>query len=274
MNYLVSDGVRLTVYFVVFALLAAFEFTRPRRTPSQPRVGRWFSNGSLFFINFFLVRFVLGGAALAAAEFAAERQWGFLNDVSLYWPVKFAIGFLVLDLMLYLQHVLWHALPFLWRFHLVHHSDLDFDVTTAMRVHPAEALIRVFITIGVVVATGIDPWTVLIFETVIAASTQFNHSNIKLTPLIDERLRKGIITPDFHRVHHSPEPEETNSNFGFFLSWWDKLFGTYRESPMTPHNLMQIGLNEYRSADELSLPSLIALPLSARLGAYSFKKEE
>jgi sterol desaturase/sphingolipid hydroxylase (fatty acid hydroxylase superfamily) len=274
MGNLDLDYLRLTVYAVVFVLLAAFEFTRPRRAPSLPRVGRWMTNAALFAINFVLVRFALGGAAYATAQYAAERGWGLLHDVSLSWPVDFAVGFLVLDLTLYLQHVLAHALPFLWRLHIVHHSDLDFDATTAMRFHPVEVLISVFFRIAVVAAMGIAPWTVLAFEVVVSCATLFNHSNVKIPPVTDLRVRTVVITPDFHRTHHSVEPEETNSNFGFFFTWWDKLFGTYRESPVTPHNLMQLGLNEYRSAAELSLFSLLALPFNPRMGAYSFKKEE
>lgn len=274
MSHFFDDEIRLSIYLVVFVLLAAFEFTRPRRVPALPRAGRWFANGVLFLFNFFLIRFAMGGAAVAAAEFAEDRGWGFLSDVSLYWPFKFAIGFLTLDLVLYLQHVLSHAVPIFWRVHLVHHSDLDFDVSTAMRFHPAEALVTMLFRIGVVAAVGIDPWTAFIFETVVAASTQFNHSNVKLTPLIDARMRRWIITPDFHRIHHSPEPEEANSNFGFSISLWDMIFGTYREAPMTPHNVMLIGLNDYRSADELSLPSLLSLPFFARLGSYPFQNKE
>jgi len=274
MGYLNQDYLRLTIYAVVFVLLAAFELTRPRRAPSLPRAGRWFSNAALFAINFVLVRFALGGAAYATAEYAAERGWGLLHDVSLSWPVDFVVEFLFLDLALYLQHVLTHALPFLWRLHIVHHSDLDFDATTAMRFHPVEVLISVFLRIGVVAAMGIAPSTVLAFEVVVFCATLFNHSNVKIPPVTDMRIRTVVITPDFHRTHHSMEPEETNSNFGFFFSWWDKLFGTYREAPVTPHNLMQLGLYEYRSARELSLFSLLALPFNPRMGAYSFKKEE
>ncbi len=268
------DYLRFAIFLGTFITLAIFETTRPRRKLSNPRIGRWFTNLSLTFANELLVKAVLGGAALGAAEYASERGWGFLNDVELSWPVEFVLGFLFLDFMVYLQHVVAHALPFLWRFHMVHHSDLDVDVTTALRFHPLDMLISMFYRIGLVAAMGIDPWTVVLFEIILNASLQFNHSNIKLAPVVDGRLRQFVATPDFHRVHHSSEPEETNSNFGFIISWWDKLCGTYRAEPGMPYNLMQIGLGEYREADELSLQSLITLPASPRMGTYSFKKAE
>ncbi len=268
------DYLRLSVFLGAFGVLAIAEALRPRRKMEAGRMGRWFSNLTLTFFNGILVRLVLGTAAFGAAEFAADRSWGFLNDVELSWPVEFAIGFILLDIMIYLQHVLSHALPFLWRFHLVHHSDLEVDVTTALRFHPVEMFILMFYKIGLVAALGIDPWTVVIYEIGLTVSTQFNHANIKFAPSFDAKLRRFIITPDFHRVHHSMEPEETNSNFGFFLPWWDMLFGTYRPQPAMPHNVMQIGLAEYREPEELSLPALLLMPVNPRMGAYSFGKSE
>ncbi len=268
------DYLRLSIFLGTFGVLAIAETFRPRRKMEQARLGRWFSNLSLTFLGGFFVKLVLGGAAFATAQYAADHGWGFLNDVELSWPVEALIGFLFLDLMIYLQHVLAHALPFFWRFHMVHHSDLEFDVTTALRFHPVEILLSMFYKIGLVAAMGIDPWTVVVFEIVLNSSAQFNHSNIKLSPRLDARLRRFVITPDFHRVHHSLEPEETNSNFGFFLPWWDMLLGTYRPQPAMPHNVMQIGLAEYREAEELGLPSLLLLPVNPRMGSYSFGKSE
>ena len=274
MEHFNPDYLRLSIFLGVFGVLAIIETLHPRRKMEAGRPGRWFTNLSLTFIDGILVRLVLGAAAYGAAQFAADHSWGFLNDVELSWPVEFAIGFIFLDMMVYLQHVLSHALPFLWRFHLVHHSDLEFDVTTALRFHPVETIILMFYKIGLVAAMGIDPWAVVIFEVVHTASVQFNHSNIKFSQAFDAKLRRIIITPDFHRVHHSMEPEETNSNFGFFLPWWDMLFGTYRPRPAVPHNVMQIGLAEYREPEELSLPGLLLMPANPRMGAYSFGKSE
>lgn len=268
------DYLRLSIFLGAFGVLAIAEALRPRRKMEAGRTGRWFSNLSLTFIDGILVRLVLGAASYGAAQFAADRSWGFLNDVELSWPLESAIGFILLDLMVYLQHVLSHALPFLWRFHLVHHSDLEVDVTTALRFHPVETLILTFYKIGLVAALGIDPWTIVIYEAAFIVSTQFNHSNIKFAPSFDAKLRRIIITPDFHRVHHSMEAEETNSNFGFSLPWWDMLFGTYRPQPAVPHNVMQIGLAEYREPEELSLPALLLMPVNPRMGAYSFGKSE
>jgi sterol desaturase/sphingolipid hydroxylase (fatty acid hydroxylase superfamily) len=274
MKYLDADYLQFIFLSAIFILLAAFEFTRPRRKPGHPRPGRWFTNCALTFINFFMVRVALGGAAFAAAEYASQRGWGFLNDLEASWPLEFAIGFVFLDLMIYLQHVLTHALPFLWRLHIVHHSDLDVDATTAMRFHPGEVLISMFFRIGVVAAMGIHSWTVLIYELAYNTALLFIHSNVKLSHAADANIRNVIITPDFHRVHHSAEPEETNSNFGFLFSWWDRLFGTYRPRPVMPHNLMQLGVSEYRRPEELGLYSLLAMPIRARMGAYSFKHEK
>ncbi len=274
MEHFNLDYLRLSIFLGAFGLLAIAEALRPRRKMESGRIGRWFSNISLTFIGVVLVRLVLGTAAFGAAQFAADRGWGFLNDVNLSWPVESAIGFLLLDLMIYLEHVLSHALPFLWRFHLVHHSDLEFDVTTALRFHPIETLILMFYKIGLVAALGIDPWTLVIYEGAYIVSTQFNHANVKLAPSVDVKLRRFIITPDFHRVHHSMEAEETNSNFGFCLPWWDMLLGTYRAQPAMPHNVMQIGLAEYREPEELSLPGLLLVPFNPRMGGYSFGKSE
>ena len=274
MNYAIYDSLHIALLLALFVLLASFEATRPRRKLGQPRPGRWFGNVSLAVVNYLLIRAVLGGASFAAAEYASERGWGFLNDVNLGWPVEFVAGLLFLDLMVYLQHVLTHALPFLWRFHMPHHSDLDLDVTTALRFHPVDVFISIVYRIGVVAASGISPWTVLVYELVYCAALLFAHSNVKLFPNADAGLRNVIVTPDFHRVHHSVEPDETRSNFGFVFSWWDKLLGTYREAPMMPHNLMQLGLEDYRQPAGLTLPDLFAMPLRPKLGDYSFRKSE
>lgn len=268
------DYLMITVFLAVFGLLALLEAAHPRRRMDQPRTGRWFSNLTLAFTDVFLVRFILGAAALGAAQYASDRGWGFLNDVELSFPVEALLGFLFLDFMVYLQHVVSHALPFLWRFHMVHHSDLEFDVTTAFRFHPVEVLIVMFYKIMVVTATGIDPRTMAAYELAYIAATLFNHANYKLAPPLDARLRRVIVTPDFHRVHHSIEPEEANSNFGFCLPWWDVLFGTHRPQPAMPHNVMQLGVSEYREAEELSLFSLLILPFNPRIGNYSFGKGE
>lgn len=268
------DVLRLALWLAGLVVFAVFESAKPRRIASFPGLARRFANISLFLGNYWLVRLAFGGAVVASTEYAEEKRWGFLNDVDLTWPVEFALGILILDLMLYISHAASHALPSLWRFHMVHHSDLDFDVTTSMRFHPVEELATVFYKIGIVSAVGLDAKTVLAYELLHVLATQFNHSNLKLSTAADSGIGTALVTPDFHRIHHSPEVEEANSNFGFVFPWWDKIFGTHRAGPHLPHNLMQVGLADYRAPGGLTLPSLLTMPVSPKLGAYSFKKEE
>lgn len=169
-------------------------------------------------------------------------------------------------ILIYLQHLVAHALPIFWRFHLIHHTDLDFDVTTAARFHPVEIIVSLIYKIGLVIVMGAPPLAVLVFEIILNGSAQFNHSNVKLPDILDRILRKFIITSDYHRIHHSNKPSEINSNYGFFLPYSDYLCGTYRAQPSLPHSEISIGLKEYRKKEELTFPSLIRLPFIAHTG--------
>ncbi|HUV13474.1 MAG TPA: sterol desaturase family protein [Acidobacteriota bacterium] len=178
-------------------------------------------------------------------------------------------GVILLDCSIYFQHVLFHAIPALWRLHMVHHADLDFDVTTGLRFHPIEMLLSVVIKVAVVVVLGTPVLAVLIFEVLLNATAMFNHGNVRLHPAVDRYLRWILVTPDMHRVHHSVIPEETNSNFGFNLPWWDRIFGSYRAQPAAGHGKMEIGLRQFRDPKQLTLLSSLCIPFVGKAGEYT-----
>jgi len=198
--------------------------------------------------------------AVDLARLAQEQGWGLLNQFWMPAWVAVALSVIFLDLVIYLQHVLFHAVPALWQLHRVHHSDLDYDVTTALRFHPIEILLSMVIKLGVVAAFGPPPLAVLIFEILLNGTAMFNHGNIFISQKIDRLLRKILVTPDMHRVHHSILLEETNSNFGFNLPCWDRLFGTYREQPAEGHMKMTLGLEAFRNPQKLHFFSLLMQP--------------
>ena len=204
--------------------------------------------------NTVVVRLLVPLAPVALALLAAERGWGLLNLVALPFWFEVALSVIVLDFVIYLQHVMFHAVPALWRLHRMHHADLDFDVTTGSRFHPVEILLSVLLKMAAVVVIGPPAAAVLIFEVLLNGTSMFNHGNVRLPVSLDRVLRWFVVTPDMHRVHHSDIPAETNSNFGFNLPWWDRLFGTYRAQPALGHENMTIGLDTFREAGELHLP--------------------
>lgn len=208
-----------------------------------------------------LIRLMLPAAAVGAAMTAEARDWGILGLVDLPPWVEIVIALVLLDLAIYAQHVLFHAVPGLWRLHRVHHADLEFDVTTGLRFHPIEIAASMLIKLAAVVAIGAPALGVLIFEVILNATAMFSHSNVGLPPGIDRVLRRVIVTPDMHRVHHSIAVRETNSNFGFNLPWWDRLFGTYRAQPAAGHEAMTIGLPQFRDPAELRLDRMLLQPL-------------
>lgn len=258
--------VRLTAFLGIFAVLALSETIAPRRKLSVSKSWRWFTNLSLMGLNIIIVRLLFGAAFIQTAVFAQENGWGIINYLQAPHWLGFLVTIVFLDFMIYIQHVLSHALPIFWRLHLVHHTDLDFDVTTAARFHPIEIIVSLIYKLGLVIVIGAEPAAVLVFEIILNGSAQFNHSNLNLPIGLDRILRWFIITPDFHRVHHSVKVAETNSNYGFFLPYWDYLCGTYRAQPALSHTDMVIGLKEYRDKGELTLPSLVVLPFVARTG--------
>jgi sterol desaturase/sphingolipid hydroxylase (fatty acid hydroxylase superfamily) len=244
-SYLVQHEpwLRLSAFGAVLAAMALWELRAPRRALGRSRLQRWPANLGLIVLNTALLRLILPMTAIGLAALATERGWGVLNPLALPPWLALAAAVAALDLAMYFQHVLFHAVPALWRLHRVHHADSDFDVTTGVRFHPAEMLISALIKLGAVAALGPPVLAVLVFEVLLNATSMFNHGNVRLPLAADRLLRRLIVTPDMHRVHHSAVPRESNSNFGFALSWWDRLFGTYLAQPAAGHERMTIGVS-------------------------------
>ena len=261
-----ETAVRLGGFLGIFALVALWELARPRRRLTQPRWLRWYANLGVAGLNAALVWFLVPLAPVALAVIAAERGWGLLNLVELPFWLEIALAVVVLDCAIYLQHVLFHAVPALWRLHRMHHADLDFDVTTGSRFHPAEILLSLAIKLAVVVLLGPPAAAMLLFEVLLNATSMFNHGNLRLPARLDRVLRWAVVTPDMHRVHHSDNSAEANSNFGFNLPWWDRLFGTYRAQPRLGHERMTIGLEDFREQEDLHLHRMLAQPLRRGAG--------
>jgi sterol desaturase/sphingolipid hydroxylase (fatty acid hydroxylase superfamily) len=265
--------IRVGSFLPAFILIAIWEVLAQRRSLTVSKKSRWMSNLGITFLNPLVLRLVFPVLALDMAAVAQEKGWGLLNALDFpYWPAV-VIGIILLDLAVYFQHVMFHAIPILWRFHMVHHADLDYDVTTGLRFHPIEIILSMVIKLSVVITLGPPVLAVLIFEVVLNAAAMFNHGNIRLSSKIDEVLRYFIVTPDMHRVHHSVIIRETNSNFGFNLPWWDRLFGTYRSQPAKGHTGMTIGLSQFRDAKRLTLPWILILPFTGNPGNYSFGRQ-
>jgi sterol desaturase/sphingolipid hydroxylase (fatty acid hydroxylase superfamily) len=270
--------IRLGFFFGVLVLMAVWEAVAPRRELVAKKPLRWASNLSLVVVNSIVVRvaFTLGTAAGVAgvAVVAAERGWGLFNNLqSPPWLAVLA-SVVALDFIIYLQHVMFHAVPLLWRLHMVHHADLDIDVTTGIRFHTIEILISLGIKVAAIVLLGAPALAVLIFEVLLNATSMFNHSNVRMPLALDRLLRLIVVTPDMHRVHHSIESNETNSNFGFNLPWWDFLCGTYRAQPQAGHRHMTIGLSQFRDPRVERLPWMLALPFVGSTGNYPINRRK
>jgi sterol desaturase/sphingolipid hydroxylase (fatty acid hydroxylase superfamily) len=254
-------AVRLGFFLGVLLLMAVWEVAAPRRRLSVKRPWRWASNLALVAMNVSIVRVAIPLTAVVAAVWAESHGWGLLHLVDLPIWLEVALAVVALDLAIYAQHVMFHFVPLFWRMHLVHHADLDIDVTTGVRFHTFEIALSTLIKIGVVVALGAPALAVLVFEVLLNATSMFNHSNVRLPAWLDRLLRLVVVTPDMHRVHHSTIPRETNSNFGFNLPWWDRLFRTYRAQPKEGHQRMQIGLSPLRDQQQVDrLPGMLLLP--------------
>ena len=266
--------VRLGAFLGVFIAMALWEVVAPRRPLAIGRRVRWTSNLGVAALDALLMRFLLPGAAVTVAATGELERWGFFNNLpsvsDRHLPRAAIVLFsvILLDLAIYLQHVMFHAVPALWRVHRMHHAALDFDVTTGARFHPLEIIISMIIKLATVVAIGAPPSAVVIFEVVLNSTSMFNHSNVRIAPAADRRLRWLLVTPDMHRVHHSVIRAETNSNFGFNLSWWDRALGTYCAQPERGHLGMTIGLDQFRDPTELRLDRMLLQPLRGAAGVY------
>jgi len=262
-NY--EGTIRIAAFGAMFALMAAWEVAAPRRGLSLPKGRRWLANLGVTLLNVALVRVLFPTATVGMALAAGERHWGLFNAVTAPAPLAFVLSFIVLDFVIWIQHIAFHRVPLLARLHRMHHIDLDFDVTTGLRFHPIEIVLSLLIKFAAVVALGAPAAAVLLFELALNLGSLFNHGNVRIPPAIDHALRWLIVTPDMHRVHHSIVPEEINSNFGFFLSWWDRLFGTYTAAPRAGHDAMTIGVRDTRDpAVCAGLWPMLALPFKER----------
>jgi sterol desaturase/sphingolipid hydroxylase (fatty acid hydroxylase superfamily) len=259
--------IRIGAALSVFAAMALWEVFSPRRAMLVGRARRWPSNLGILVLDALLVRLLIPVAAVGVAVIAAQRGWGLLNITP--WPawLEMLAGFLALDLAIYAQHVAFHKVSVLWRLHRMHHADLDIDVSTGLRFHPIEIILSMLIKIAVVILVGVPPIAVVAFEVVLNATSMFNHSNAAMPGWLDRIVRLLVVTPDMHRVHHSVLRHETDSNFGFNLPWWDRLFGTYRPEPQAGHDRMTIGLPIFRDPQELRLDRLITQPFRDDPGA-------
>ncbi|MFC1639203.1 sterol desaturase family protein [Gemmatimonadota bacterium] len=258
--------IRLGFFLGVFAVLALWEWLSPRRVLTVSKVQRWANNLGIVFVYTLLLRFLFPAAAVGMAVFAHSRDWGLLNYLELPFALAVFFAVVAMDLAIYLQHVMFHAVPALWRFHRVHHADLDFDVTTGARFHPVEIILSMLIKFAVIAALGPPALAVVIFEVLLNATSMFNHSNVGIPVTVDAVLRWLIVTPDMHRVHHSVNFDESNRNFGFNLPWWDRLLGTYRSQPQAGHVAMTIGLGSLRDLKSCATVwGMLTLPFVSKI---------
>jgi sterol desaturase/sphingolipid hydroxylase (fatty acid hydroxylase superfamily) len=265
--------IRLGCFAGVLALMAAWEFLAPRRRLSTAKPPRWLSNLGLVALDTAVVRLLFPLGAAGVALVAEERGWGLYHNLPLPGWLAVALAVVALDFAIYLQHVLFHAVPILWRLHMVHHADLDFDVTTGVRFHTLEILLSLGIKGAAILLLGAPALGVLIFEVLLNATSMFSHGNVRLPAWLDRLLRLVVVTPEMHRVHHSIDPRETNSNFGFNLPWWDYLLGTYRPQPVRGHEGMTIGLSQYRDERRAGrLHWMLLLPFLGEPGDYPMNR--
>jgi sterol desaturase/sphingolipid hydroxylase (fatty acid hydroxylase superfamily) len=264
---------RLAAFFGVLGLLATWEVLAPRRQLTADKVMRWVANLSVVVLNTVMLRALFATGAVGVAVAATQERWGVLNHLT--WPtwLEVFVAVIALDFVLYLQHVMFHAVPTFWRFHMMHHADLDCDVTTGVRFHPIEVILSLVIKLTAVVVLGAPPAAVLSFEILLNATSMFNHSNVSMPVSVDRVLRWLVVTPDMHRIHHSIDPRETNRNFGFNLPWWDHLLGTYLANPAQGHETMTLGLAQFRDPKRLNFTGILALPFAGEPGRYPLGRQ-
>lgn len=267
-------AVRAGFFFGAFILVACWEAAARRRKPAFSRGRRWPSNLAIVLLNSLSVYWLLPISALGMAEVAEIHGWGLLRHLDVpYWPAL-VLTVALMDFAVYLQHVMFHSIPILWRLHRVHHADMDYDVTTGLRFHPIEIFLSMLIKMAVIAVLGPPMMGVLAFEILLNATAMFNHGNIAMPGGLDRILRLFVVTPDMHRVHHSIAVSETNSNFGFNLPWWDRLCGTYKSQPAAGHEGMTIGITQFRDPRSRSLPWMLALPFVEDVGPYPINRFE
>jgi sterol desaturase/sphingolipid hydroxylase (fatty acid hydroxylase superfamily) len=269
-----ASQIRFVIFILIFLLMLGLESVLQRHPNVDSKIRRLKINLALTGIDILVVRIFFGAAALGASQFAEEKGWGLFNYLGLPEALEAFICIVILDLMIYIQHVMFHVIPFFWRFHVVHHSDLDLDVSSGLRFHPLEILVSMVYKIGLVFALGPSPIAVLVFEAILNGMSQFSHSNITLAESFDRLLRYLIVTPDMHRIHHSIEKDETNSNFGFNLSVWDRVLGTYAHDALKAQPQIIIGVNVFRTSKEVSFKNLLMMPFRRIPESYSLSPKK
>ena len=266
--------IRLSVFLGGILVLASWEWLMPARELSQAKLPRWVGNFSLVFLSTFLIRLLVPFASVGVAVLAEQNQWGVINLLEIAFELKAFLAFIALDFFIYLQHAMFHVLPLMWRFHRVHHSDLDCDVSTGLRFHPVEMLVSIIFKLLVIMLIGAPVITVIIFEVILNFMAMFTHANIKLPPKLDYVTRYFIVTPEMHRLHHSVHENETNSNFGFCISLWDRMMGTYMAKSIHSDSVEKIGLYRFREPAWQNLLGLLKMPLSGNLSGYSINSRD
>ncbi len=270
-----EPAIRLAFFLGVFAVIGLWEVVAPRRALTMSKALRWGSNLGLVALNTLLLRLVFPLAAAGIAAFGVANGWGLLNHFEVPFWIAVPVAVIAMDLVIWLQHVMVHAVPALWRLHRVHHADLDYDVTTGARFHPIEIALSMLIKFATITVLGPPVLAVVIFEVLLNATAMFNHGNIRLPAALDRVLRWFVVTPDMHRVHHSVEDDETNSNFGFNLPWWDRLFGTYRAQPRAGHEAMTIGIHGHTDSHEVArLDGMLMLPFRGAVDGYAINRRD
>ncbi|MBF0469932.1 MAG: sterol desaturase family protein [Gammaproteobacteria bacterium] len=265
--------IRSTFFFGVLLLIAIWEVISPRRRLLRSKSERWVNNLLLTFLNTLLLRLLFPAAAVGVAAFAELHGWGLFHHFHTPGWLATILAVIILDFAIYIQHILFHAVPLLWRLHRVHHADPDYDVTTGARFHPLEIILSMLIKFATIVVIGAPVIAVVLFEIILNAMAMFNHGNIKLPLTVDHWLRTLLVTPDMHRVHHSVEDDEANSNFGFNLSLWDRLCATYRHQPRQGHEGMTIGIHRYHTPQMVTrLDGMLLLPLRGKVSEYAINR--
>jgi sterol desaturase/sphingolipid hydroxylase (fatty acid hydroxylase superfamily) len=267
-----EPAIRLGFFLSAFVIIALWELFAPRRVLETSKTVRWTNNLGLAAVNIVFVRVLFPSAVVGVAILANERGVGLLNMFPIPYPLAMILSFLALDLMMYSMHLMFHAVPALWRVHRVHHADVDFDMTTGVRFHPIQVVLSIPVKFAVVLVLGPPVLAVLAFEAVFSAVLVFSHANVRIPSAVDRVLRWFIVTPNMHRVHHSVDATETNSNFGFALTWWDRLLGTYHHEPAAGHERMAIGVDQFRTRRDSWLDRLLLQPFQDDSGPYAINR--
>lgn len=265
-------AIRITTFLGLLIVLIWSETRFPRRKLSQARIPRWRTNIGMVVLSSIMLRFLFPAAAIGVAHAVEQHHWGLLNYYNLPYWLQVVLAFVLLDLSVYFQHVIFHTLPLCWRFHRVHHTDIDCDVTTGVRFHPGEIILSMLIKFITISALGTPMLSVVVFEIALNATSMFTHANIRIPERLDHVLRWLIVTPDMHRVHHSTEENETNSNFGFNISLWDRIFGTYLDNSSAGQENMNLGLWEFREPKWASLRWLLYMPFTTTVRSYAINQ--